>query len=79
MKVQFDFLTLYYGYLAKLIETQLTSLELNQAAVKILEGDYSDYDKVLALSFKMNKNIWEIMNSRKVISTFNNHYKGYAN
>ncbi|NLC16753.1 MAG: hypothetical protein GX756_02630 [Clostridiales bacterium] len=79
MKVQFDLLTYFYGYIAKLIETQLDSIELNKAASKIIEGNFQNYDRVLELSFKMNKNILDIMNSRKSLSIFTNVYKQYAN
>lgn len=79
LKVQFDLLTYFYGYIAKLIETQLDSIELNKAASKIIEGDFQNYDRVLELSFKMNKNILDIMNSRKTLSIFINVYKQYAN
>lgn len=79
LKVQFDLLTYFYGYIAKLIETQLDSIELNKAASKIIEGNFQNYDRVLELSFKMNKNILDIMNSRKSLSIFTNVYKQYAN
>ncbi|HEY8443958.1 MAG TPA: hypothetical protein VIL24_04090 [Clostridia bacterium] len=78
MKVQFDFLVYYYGYIAKLLEAQITSIELNQAASKIIEGDYENYDKVLDLSFKMNKDVLDIMKSRKILSMFDNFYKEYV-
>lgn len=74
MKVQFDFLMFYYGYIAKLLEAQMTSLELNQEASRIIEGDYDNYDKVLDLSFKMNKDVLDIMNSRKILSVYGNVY-----
>ncbi|HEY8419362.1 MAG TPA: hypothetical protein VIL03_02900 [Clostridia bacterium] len=79
MKVQFDFLMFYYGYIAKLLEAQMTSLELNQEASRIIEGDYDNYDKVLDLSFKMNKDVLDIMNSRKILSVYGNVYEDYLN
>lgn len=79
MKVQFDFLMFYYGYIAKLLEAQMTSLKLNQEASRIIEGDYDNYDKVLDLSFKMNKDVLDIMNSRKILSVYGNVYEDYLN
>jgi hypothetical protein len=79
LKVQFDFLMFYYGYIAKLLEAQMTSLELNQEASRIIEGDYDNYDKVLDLSFKMNKDVLDIMNSRKILSVYGNVYEDYLN
>jgi hypothetical protein len=79
LKAQFDLLTYFYGYIAKLIEAQFDSLELNNAASKLIEGDYQDYDQVLKLSIKVNQDILDIMNSRKELSIFTNVYKQYAN
>lgn len=79
MKAEFDLLAYFYGYIAKLIETQITSLELNQAAAKVIDGDYNNYDAILDLSFQMNRNILDIMQSRKALSTYYNVYNEYVN
>jgi hypothetical protein len=79
LKIHFDFIVCFYDYIVKLLEAQSSSLKLNQAASQIIEGDYENYDEVLELSFKMNKDVADIMNYRKLLSAFANVYKDYVN
>lgn len=80
MKEQFDYIVYLYGYILKLIDTQEDVLRLNEEYTRLIEkGDYSGYEKVLNLSYKMNKNVVDIMQAREVLSAYDNTYTQYTN
>ena len=79
MEVQLDYMVYFYGYIIKLIDTQKDSLMLNDEYEKFIEGTYNNYEKVLELSLKMNKNIFDIMKAREVLSTYDTIYTQYTN
>ena len=79
MEVQLDYMVYFYGYIIKLIDTQKDSLMLNDEYEKFIEGTYNNYEKVLELSLKMNKNIIDIMKAREVLSTYDTIYTQYTN
>ncbi len=79
MKVQFDFMIFLFEYIIKLIDTQEDSLMLNDEFTKVIEGNISNYDKVMKISSKMNKNVIDIMKAREMLSIFDNVYTEYTN
>lgn len=79
MKVQFDFMLYFYEYILTLINTHEDSLKLNDEYLKVIEGDCTNYQNVLELSFKMNKNIVDIMKAREVLLKSDDMYTQYTN